>query len=113
MSKTTRRSVVVGGTVAALFGAGIAVAAWTNYGEGSGTATAGQAQALTVTVSNVSGLFPTGSVDVPFTVTNPNPYGIKLTKAELKSVAVDNAHSGCATSVVTGTEVTVLISSGV
>ena len=54
----------------------------------------------------MGGLFPTGSVDVPFTVTNPNPYGVQLTKAELKTVAVDPAHSACATSVITGSDVT-------
>lgn len=115
MRKNITRSAIVGGTVAAVFGVGIGFAAWTNYGEGSGTVTAGQATALTVTVTNVSGLFPTKSVDVPFTVTNPNPYGVKLTKAELESVTVDAAHSACDTTVVTGSDVTlsdVVASSG-
>jgi hypothetical protein len=105
MRKNFKRSAVVGGTVAAVFGVGIGFAAWTNYGEGSGAVTAGQAQALTVTVSGVSGLVPTKSVNVPFTVTNPNAYDVTLSKAELKTVTVDAAHSGCATSVVTGADV--------
>jgi hypothetical protein len=105
MRNNTRRSAVVGGTAAALFGIGVAVAAWTNYGEGSGTVTAAQAQPLTVTVTNVGGLFPTGSVDVPFTVTNTNDYDVTLSKAELKTVTVDAAHSACDTSVVTGSDV--------
>jgi hypothetical protein len=88
-----------------LFGIGVAVAAWTNYGEGSGDVTAATAQPLTVTVTDVSGLFPTGSVDVPFTVTNTNDYDVTLSKAELKTVTVDAAHSACATSVVTGSDV--------
>ena len=106
MRKNIKRSAVVGGTVAAVFGVGIGFAAWTNYGEGSGTVTAGEATPLTVTVTNVTGLFPTGSVDVPFTVTNTNPYDVELSKAELKSVTVDTAHSACVTSVVTGSDVT-------
>ena len=105
MRNNTRRSAVVGGTAAALFGIGVAVAAWTNYGEGSGSVTADQAKPLTVTVTDVSGLFPTGSVDVPFTVTNTNDYDVTLSKAELKDVDVDDAHSACATSVVTGSDV--------
>ncbi len=106
MRKNTRRSAVVGGTAAALFGIGVAVAAWTNYGEGTGDVTAATAQPLTVTVTDVTGLFPTGSVDVPFTVTNTNDYEVTLSKAELKTVTVDAAHSACATSVVTGSDVT-------
>ena len=105
MRKTIKRSAVVGGTVAAVFGVGIGFAAWTNYGESTGTVTAGQATPLTVTVSNVTGLYPTKSVDVPFTVNNTNPYDVQLTKAELKSVTVDAAHSACATSVLTGADV--------
>ena len=65
----------------------------------------GRRTPLTVTVTGVSGLFPTGSVDVPFTVTNTNPYDVTLSKAELKTVTVDAAHSACATSVVTGSDV--------
>jgi hypothetical protein len=106
MRNNIKRSAVVGGAVAGLLGAGVALAAWTNYGEGSGSVTAAQAQPLTVTVTNVSGLFPTGSVDVPFTVTNTNPYGVKLTKATLKSVTVDAAHSTCDPTVVTGADIT-------
>ena len=77
MHTNTRRSAVVGGTVATLFGLGVAFAAWTNTGVGSGSVTAGTAAPLTVTVSGVSGLVPTKSVNVPFTVTNTNPYDVK------------------------------------
>ena len=44
MRKNIKRSAVVGGTVAAVFGVGIGFAAWTNYGEGSGDVTAGTAR---------------------------------------------------------------------
>lgn len=102
MGKRAKRTAVVGGGVAVLFGIGVAFAAWTTDGEGTGTATADQAQDLTVTVNNVAGLFPTGSVNVPFAVTNPNPYAVKLVNAQLKNVTVDAAHSACDTTVITG-----------
>lgn len=101
MRKNIKRSAVVGGTVAALLGAGVALAAWTNDGVGSGEVAATTAKPLTVTVEDVSGLFPTGSVDVPFTVTNDNnPYDVALSNATLTGVTVDKA--GCNTAVVTG-----------
>jgi hypothetical protein len=116
MRKTIKRSAVVGGTVAAVFGVGIGFAAWTNYGEGSGAVTAGQAAPMTVTVSGVTGLVPTKSVNVPFTVTNTNPYDVKLTSVTLKGVTVDAAHSLCDPTVVSGSAVAlsdVLAPSGV
>ena len=92
MRKNIKRSAVVGTSVAAVFGVGIGFAAWTNSGEGSGAVTAETAKPLTVTVTGVSGLFPTGSVDVPFTVTNDlNPYDVKLDKATLVDVTADRA----------------------
>jgi len=100
MRKNIKRSAVVGTTVTALFGAGIAFAAWTTDGEGSGAVTAWQAQDLTVEVDPVVGLFPTGTVNVQFTVTNPNDYKVKLGNATLKSVTADQA--GCDATVVTG-----------
>jgi len=79
MHKTTRRTGVVAGTV-----------------------TAEAATPLTVTATGVTGLFPTGSVDVPFTVNNTNPYEVTLNNATLKSVTVDAAHDQCDPTVVTG-----------
>jgi hypothetical protein len=105
MRKNIKRSAVVGGTVAALFGAGVAFAAWTNTGDGSGSVTAGTAKPLTVTVSGVSGLVPTKSVNVPFTVTNTNPYDVKLTNAHLQGVTTGAA--GCDPTVITGSDVAV------
>jgi hypothetical protein len=82
----------------------VAFAAWTSNGTGSGTATAGTAKNLTIAVTDVSGLYPTGSFDVPFTVTNPNEYAVTLSKVSLKSVTVDKA--GCTASVVSGADLT-------
>ena len=104
MRKNIKRSAVVGTTVATVFGVGIGFAAWTNYGEGSGAVEATTAEPLTVTVTGVNGLFPTGSVDVPFTVTNDsNPYDVKLDKATLVSVTADKP--ACDASVVDGPDV--------
>jgi len=105
MRTNIKRSAVVGGTVAALLGASVAWAAWTNEGTGSGAVTAGTAQALTVSVTGVNGLVPTKSVNVPFTVTNPNPYSVTLTKAQLTNVTVDAAHNTCDPTVVSGSDV--------
>jgi hypothetical protein len=107
MRPLARRSSAVAATTVGLLGLGVAFAAWTSTGEGSGAVNAAQAQALTVNVTNVNGLYPTGSVDVPFTVTNPNPYAVTLNTVSLKSVSVDAAHSTCATSVITGPAKTV------
>jgi hypothetical protein len=88
----------------ALFAGTVAFAAWTSNGTGTGTATAGTAKNLTVGVTNVSGLYPTGSFNVPFTVTNPNSYAVTLSTVTLKSVTVDKV--GCSASVVSGVDMT-------
>jgi hypothetical protein len=87
-----------------LFAGTVAFAAWTSNGTGSGTATASTAKNLTISVTNVSGLYPTGSFNVPFTVTNPNPYAVTLSKISLKTVTVDKV--GCTAGVVTGADLT-------
>lgn len=100
--KNTKRVAIVGGTVAALLGGGIAFAAWTSTGTGSGSAVADYANAdLGVTVTTVNGLYPTGSFNVPFTVANTNPYNVTLTKVTLEGVTSDK--TGCASSVVADT----------
>jgi hypothetical protein len=114
MNRNMKRSAVVGGTIAALLGTTVALAAWTNYGESTGTVTAGTTTPLTVTVTNVGGLYPTKSVNVPFTVRNTNPYDVKLTKVELKSVVVTSAPGPtCDPSVVTGSTMTLNTASDV
>jgi hypothetical protein len=104
MRTNTRRAAVVGAGIVGVMGAGVAFAAWTTEGTGSGTATAGTDQALTVTVSPATGLSPTGTTDVPFTVTNPNSYAVTLSQATLQNVTVDKV--GCVPGVVTGSPVT-------
>ena len=104
-SHLKRNSRRVGGIVVgilALLAGTVAFAAWTSSGTGTGTATARSAQALTVNVTPATGLFPTGSVNVPFTVTNPNPYAVTLSKVALTGVTVNKP--GCTASVVSGAD---------
>lgn len=86
----------------ALMAGTVAFAAWTSNGTGTGTATAGTAKNLTIGVTNISGLYPTGTFNVPFTVTNPNSYAVTLTKVQLQSVSVNNV--GCTATVVSGAD---------
>ena len=96
MKNFTRRSTIAGVATLALVGTGIAFAAWTSTGTGSGTADATSAVDLTVNVGDASGLYPTGSKTATFTVTNPNPYAVKLTGADAATnFGVDSGHSGC------------------
>jgi hypothetical protein len=101
-ARTARRGGGILIAVIALFAGAVAFAAWTSNGTGSGTATATNAQNLTISVTNVSGLYPTGSFNVPFTVTNPNPYAVTLSKIALNGVTVDKP--GCTASVVSGAD---------
>jgi hypothetical protein len=105
MGKFAKRSIAITAAVAALAGAGVAFAAWTSQGTGTGTATAGSATDLTITQTGaVSGLYPTGQVDVPFTVTNTNPYSVTLATATAGNFTVDAGHSGCAVSALSGVD---------
>ena len=102
MRTSIKRSIIVGGTVAGLMGAGVAFAAWTSTGTGTATATADSAKSLQVTTSPVTGLYPTGSVTVPVTVSNPNPYKVALSALEFTGVTTDK--TGCSAGTVTGTD---------
>jgi hypothetical protein len=94
-----KRVLVVGGTVAALTGVGVAFAAWTSTGTGAGTATAGTAKNLTVTAGAPSGLYPTGTVTMPVTVTNNNTYKVQLDTIDFIDATASTP--GCSASTVT------------
>lgn len=100
--RTIKKTAIVGGTVAALMGGGVAFAAWTTTGIGTGSAVAGSAQSLVVTTTQATGLVPNGTVNVPFTVRNPNSYQVTLNTVSLGDVTVDSGHGGCLVSSVTG-----------
>jgi hypothetical protein len=101
MRKTTKIA-VVGTSVAALMGAGIAYAAWTSTGTGTGTATAGSEGAanLPVTTVAVSDLYPTGNRSQEVTVTNNNPYAVSLDSITVTGITVADP-STCDASAVT------------
>lgn len=78
MRNSKRIKIVAGGT-AALFGVGVAFAAWTSTGEGSASVTAGEEVNLTVAaVGEVAELYPGQSKDITVDVTNNNPYPVKV-----------------------------------
>jgi hypothetical protein len=104
MRTATRRTAIVTTVVAGLAVTGVAFAAWTSTGTGTGTATAGQSKSLVVEGANVTGLFPTGSVTVPVTVTNPNPYQVALSSLDFDSATT--TAPGCDASVVTAPDKT-------
>ncbi len=95
MRTTTRRTAAIAAFVFALMGVTVAFASWTSTGTGSGTAAAGNATPLVVTVGTASGLYPTGSVNVGFTVKNTNPYSVTLSNAHPSNISVDAGHSTC------------------
>src|SRR5579864_6066996 len=78
---------VIGGAAAlaaVLAGGGVAFATWSASGSGTGSALAYTAQPVTVNAvaltSSAASLYPGGPAgNVYFTVTNPNPYAIKIT----------------------------------
>jgi hypothetical protein len=71
-------TVAVGALVA---GAGVAVAAWSASGSGTAGAKATTFQALTVSAGTTSAqLYPGGTGDVVLSVTNPNPFPVKITQ---------------------------------
>lgn len=103
MGKIAKRSAAIAVVVTAIAGAGVAFAAWTSNGTGTGTATAGTSTPLTITQSaSATGLFPTGSVNVPFTISNSNPYAVTLTGATATNVTSDIADCNAAASVTGG-----------
>jgi hypothetical protein len=75
-----RRAVVAVYTAAAVVATGgIGYAMWTASGSGPGQAKAVTKQALTVVAGSASAqLYPGGTGDVVFSVTNPNPYNVSV-----------------------------------
>jgi hypothetical protein len=106
MRKPLKRFGAIATIVLALLGVGVAFAAWTSTGTGTGTATADTAKNLTVTVGTASGLYPTGSVNVGFTVKNNNPYQVTLTNAHPQNFQVDAGHGGCNLAAISAADVT-------
>jgi len=73
--------VVVATALSVLMGAGVAFAAWTANGTGAAGAKATSFLALTVSAGTTTAqLYPGGSGDAVVSVTNPNPFAVKITQ---------------------------------
>jgi hypothetical protein len=93
MRFTSPRRIAV--TVAFMIGSlslGVAMAQWTTSGSGSGQAKALSAVNLVVTArAGTADLYPGFTQgDVYFTVTNPNPYPVRMTSATFGAVTSSN-----------------------
>jgi hypothetical protein len=107
------------GLAVAVAGSGAAYAAWSSSGAGNAAAVAGTAQAPTT--SAVSGgaftsglLYPGGSGDVKLTVSNPNPYPVRVTSvAGNGAVTASGGTGSCATTGVSFTGTTLSTNNGV
>jgi hypothetical protein len=67
--------------LAVLAGAGVAYAAWTASGTGTAGAKATTFQPLTVSAGATTALlYPGGSADAVVSITNPNPFPVKITQ---------------------------------
>jgi len=100
-----RKSAIVGAIVAAvLAGSGVAFATWSVSGSGTGSALANTGQTVTLNAvaltSSSASLFPGGPAgNVYFTVTNPNPYAVKITSVAWGTPVSANP-SACASSLI-------------
>ena len=91
--------------VLALAGAGTANAFWRGSGTGAGSGTTGTTVPVTLSPgSPTATLYPGGLTNVVLTVTNPNPYSVRIGSLALDTgqgtggFAVDAGHAGCAVS---------------
>lgn len=78
--------VTVSAVLAVLMGAGVAYAAWTATGTGTAGAKATTFQPLTVSAGTTTAqLYPGGSGDAVVSITNPNPFAVKITQVSQDS----------------------------
>jgi len=87
--------------VAVVAGGGAAWALWSAGGTGSGRTTALTAQSITVTAATgPASLYPGATDgDITFTLTNPNPYPVRMTA--MTSGAITSSNPACATTNIT------------
>ena len=82
------KKLVIAGVLAVVLGlSGVAYALWSASGRGTGGAKAATAQQLTLVASSgAADLYPGGTGDVHFRVTNPNPYPVRFTGGSITEV---------------------------
>ncbi len=86
-ARAHRRTALVAWTLALGVPAAAAAALWTVGGSGDGQARALTAQNLVVTPGTASAqLFPGGVGDIVYTVSNPNPFPVRVTGVNLGAV---------------------------
>jgi hypothetical protein len=97
-STTVRLAAAV---VAALAVGGGAYAFYTSTGQGGGSASVASPDPLTITAQTpASGLlYPGASGEVDASISNPNPFGLRVNSLVLGSngISVDGVHAGCDT----------------
>lgn len=82
--KFGRRGAILGLALAVVTASGAAWAAMVIFGTGTVKADAYEAKALVVSEEKFSGpIFPGAELDMTFTVSNPNPFPVKISKLEL------------------------------
>lgn len=93
---------VVAAAAGALALASGAIAYYSATGNGSGTASVGSPAPLSIAAKTPTAglLYPGGSGEVDATVSNPNPFKVRINSLVLGGggIGVDSAHSGCDTS---------------
>ena len=97
MSKTRKRLVTLGGSLAVLVVGGMVFAAWVVPGTGQGYAKAKQALALTTDdlgATTTDLLYPGATGDVKVKVNNPNPFPVTVTAVDGNG-AVDSDKASC------------------
>ena len=113
MSGFSARAKALGAAVAfAVIGiVGLVLAAWTTSGSGSGYAKAGTSAALSTvdaSASTTASLYPGTNGNVKITVSNPNPFPVRVTGVSLDGtnadITADAGHSDCTTTGVSFTD---------
>jgi hypothetical protein len=91
--------------ITALVVTGLLVAAWSTGGSGNGYAKAGTASALALndaSASTVADLYPGSNGAVKLSVTNPNPFPVRITAVTKQAAGTITSDKGAACNASTG-----------
>ena len=101
MNRKTLLAVLAAAATALTLSSG-AIAYYSSAGHGSGSASVASPDPLSIAAGapTTNLLYPGGSGEVDATVSNPNPFPLRINSLVLGSggIGVDSAHSGCDTS---------------